>query len=1061
VLRATIFDRNHQPVAERLLRRALGRRVQVDFECAHPSLLPGERQSVTVRTHDEHGAPIAAVVGLSVTDLAIASLGSEPRIGLFDIASLFADVERVENLGDFLAGTNEAPRNADLLLGTRGWRRFVWRNDDHAKKAIETQGPIAANVLAREGFAQSPQVASNLAAADAAGQGLRTAAWSAERKLHDIALGALLTLLGWLLLEGFVVGQRMARRGSPLPLLAAAVLLVGLAWTAMSQSVIGSEAAPQMELADFAVAEQQYVWRFHEDSQWTDGKDEFYLGARAKRGAQLDRGRWDDQAPVGGFFNDGGDGEIRGRIPPPAGPGSPGPAGPSIPQPAGPGRVAGPTGPTGYSPFKPPGSRRIYAHQHILQDNRSDFAPTIYWDSCIATDANGNATIAFDTSDAVTTWLVQADAHVADGPTGRVGQGQATFQTKLPFHLEAKLPDELTLGDTLDLPIAAILEGSALTAIDLRVRCGAGLLIRGTAPTRIALENGRGRVLLPISADGTTNTAQLVIEGQAGRFTDRVEHTLHIAPRGFPHRRSAGGSIANGKPGTLEVAIPLDAVPGSGHVTVNLFPSPIAALTQGLQGILREPCGCFEQASSSNYPNTLVLTLLDASGDDVPAVAARARELLPRGYSKITGYECKERGYEWFGGDPGHEALTAYGLLQFHDMAKVYTVDAGMIERTQNWLLARRDGKGGYLRNTRALDQFGGAPEPITNAYVTYALLQAGTPASTLRKEIEALVARMPTQDPYELALISCALQLAERPEAAQTRQSLIALQQTDGSLQGTTTSITRSGGQDLIVETTGFAVLAWLTDPSCHAQMLHAVQFLQTRRSASGTFGATQATIAALRALTAYAQNHRTMREPGTLRIFEGERMLAERSFAAGTVDAVSIELWPVLTPGAHTLRLELQGGGGELPWASDVAYHSDQPADDPGTKLSIRASLRTAKVTEGDTVALDIEVENRTAEGLPMAMAIVGLPAGLDLPTRVLEDLKKQQAFAFWELRGRELALYWRDMAPEQKHHLSLDLTARIPGRSSGPASRTYLYYTPQAKRWAAPVTIEVVAR
>jgi len=50
---------------------------------------------------------------------------------------------------------------------------------------------------------------------------------------------------------------------------------------------------------------------------------------------------------------------------------------------------------------------------------------------------------------------------------------------------------------------------------------------------------------------------------------------------------------------------------------------------------------------------------------------------------------------------------------------------------------------------------------------------------------------------------------------------------------------------------------------------------------------------------------------------------------------------------------------------------------------------------------------------------------------------------------------------MAPEQKHHLSLDLTARIPGRSSGPASRTYLYYTPQAKRWAAPVTIEVVAR
>jgi alpha-2-macroglobulin-like protein len=1054
VLRATIFDRNHEPVAERLLRRALGHRVQVDFECAHPSLLPGERQSVTVRTHDEHGAPIAAVVGLGVTDLAIASLGNEPRIGLFDSASLFADVERVENLGDFLAGTNEAPRNADLLLGTRGWRRFVWRNDDHAKKVIEAQGPIAANVLAREGFSQSPQVASNLAAAEAAGQGLRSAAWNAERKLHDVALGALVTLLGWLLLEGLVIGQRMARRGSPLPLLAAAVLLIGLAWTAMSQSVIGSEAAPQQELADFEAPElliEHYIQdigraRLKAISAIDAGETwgDFSARLQLPRGA----GGLNDRGIAGAFFNDGGDGDIRG-IPGPnlrlAVPGDDRPLFQEVEE----------------ALVDLPRTARQYAHQHVEHDNRSDFAPTIYWDSRIATDANGNATVAFDTSDAVTTWLVQADAHVADGPTGRVGQGQATFQTKLPFHLEAKLPDELTLGDTLDLPIAAILEGSALEAIDLRVRCGAGLLIRGTAPTRIALENGRGRVLLPISADGTADTAKLVIEGQAGRFTDRVEHTLHIAPRGFPHRRSAGGSIANGKPGTLQVAIPLDAVPGSGHVTVSLFPSPIAALTQGLQGILREPCGCFEQASSSNYPNTLVLTLLDASGDDVPAVAARARELLPRGYSKITGYECKERGYEWFGGDPGHEALTAYGLLQFHDMAKVYAVDAGMIGRTQNWLLARRDGKGGYLRNARALDQFGAAPEPITDAYVTYALLQAGTPASTLRKEIEALVARMTTQDPYELALISCALQLAGRPEAAQTRQSLIALQQTDGSLHGTTTSITHSGGQDLIVETTGFAVLAWLTDPSCHAQMLHAVQFLQSCRSASGTFGATQATIAALRALTAYAQNHRTMREPGTLRIFEGEQMLAERSFAAGTVDAVQIELWSVLTPGAHTLRLELQGGGGELPWAGDVAYHADQPADDPDSKLSIRASLRTAKVTEGDTVALDVEIENRTAEGLPMAMAIVGLPAGLDLPTRVLEDQKKQDAFAFWELRGRELAIYWRDLAPEQKHHLTLDLTARIPGRSSGPASRTYLYYTPQTKQWAAPVTIEVAPR
>ena len=56
----------------------------------------------------------------------------------------------------------------------------------------------------------------------------------------------------------------------------------------------------------------------------------------------------------------------------------------------------------------------------------------------------------------------------------------------------------------------------------------------------------------------------------------------------------------------------------------------------------------------------------------------RARDLLSRGYQKLTSFECTntaknaKQGYEWFGGTaPAHEALTAYGLLQFRDMARV------------------------------------------------------------------------------------------------------------------------------------------------------------------------------------------------------------------------------------------------------------------------------------------------------------------------------------------------------------------------------------------------------
>ena len=44
-------------------------------------------------------------------------------------------------------------------------------------------------------------------------------------------------------------------------------------------------------------------------------------------------------------------------------------------------------------------------------------------------------------------------------------------------------------------------------------------------------------------------------------------------------------------------------------------------------------------------------------------------------------------------------------------MKKVFPVDSEMLERTTKWLLKRRDGKGGFERNSRALDAFGGAPK--------------------------------------------------------------------------------------------------------------------------------------------------------------------------------------------------------------------------------------------------------------------------------------------------------------------------------------------------------------
>lgn len=1039
VLRVTVFDRTLRPLAERLVQRDTEGRVQVTFTAEHPVLTPGAKQRVRVRTTDEHGVPIAAVVGAHVTDRATVSMGLEPRVGLQDHGLLFADVERTEDLGDFFLGVEHRARNVDLLLGTRGWRRFVWQGGLEAQ--VAAHGERARELLAHEGYAASPQVASNQREASAMVATLAQAARQDRRTAGEVAALALCVLVLLLLAEGAaMVGGRWLRW--PLPgqaaLATGAVAALMVSLMVMLQGGLRDHMpAPAFAFAEFAGVDGA-------------GGDEFFIGGAKLydvfRAAIHDADVMPDDeeklAPVLAEVEDA----------PVAAPAEVGLVVEARVQPE-----------RELAVWR---AQRVREYAYVRRSDgragdaaRADFTETVYWNPLLATGADGSAQFEFEVSDSVTTWLVRADAHGVGASAGRIGQAEAAFDSRLPFHLETKLPTEVSADDRLLLPVAVTRTDGDGDSAELAVHTTGALALRGAAEQHVALVDGRGRALVSVLVGETAGDATLRLEGTAGRFRDRVAQRITIAPRGFPHVRSFGGTVAAGAPGRLVVPMPQRANPGSGRLTLKLYPSPLATMRDGLQGMLREPTGCFEQASSSNYPNTMVLSYLEASGDDVPAVAARARELLPPGYARIAGYECKEKGYEWFGGDPGHEALTAYGLLQFRDMSRVHDVDAAMVARTRAWLLDRRDGKGSFRTNERALDSFGRAPQSVTDPYLVYALLASGSEAGELRLELDTLAARVPsTGDAYELAVIANALDAGARPEVGVARARLRDMQTAAGSLRGSTTSITSSGGDDLAVETTAFAVLAWLPDSTYAASVRSAVEWLRGQQSARGTFGATQATIMGLKALTAYATHARTMRAPGVVQVFVGGKPVAREAFPAGHPDALVFELWGVAGSGDAEIRVELEGGGGVLPWACDLGYHTDQPADDPDAKVAIATRLAQDSVEEGRTVSVHVAVQNQTDTGLPMTMAIVGIPAGLEVPTAELADRQRSGAFDLWELRGRELILYWRGLAPNAVRSVDLDCVARIPGVTAGPASRTYLYYTPSDVRWAPPLRVEV---
>ncbi|MBL8753144.1 MAG: hypothetical protein JNK15_07570, partial [Planctomycetes bacterium] len=616
VLRATVFDRKLQPVAERLVRRQASERLDVALAVDRDAGSPGERRTVTVRTRDEAGRPTPSVVGLSVSDLATLSLGSEPAIGLVDHAMLFADVERTENLGDFVLAHTGSATNVDLLLGTRGWRRFVWRNDAEALAAIAARGKPAEGILAREGFSHTPQVVSNLAAARAPGQELQRFVWQTERWLANGFAFTCFVLVVLLLFEALAAGARHTLQVNPWVQVLAGVTGVGLLLSLWLPNVIGgSNLAVEAEDLAWGVSPAPTTMRTPPVPQ------DFALYLRdfdveTAQGSAL--GTWgvlvgtvDPAAnPLAGlFYNDGGDADIRARTENFFGTTfvRPGPdvrlSVPGDDRPLFDTREeVGMVGILGYRYIAPRDyardwAQRQYAHTHTPSDERTDFTATVLWNTIVVTDQNGEATQSFATSDAVTTWRVHADAHTTKG-TGRLGQASLDFSTRLPLHVDAKLPVEVSAGDRLQLPIHVESTDPACTEVTLATTPGAGLQLAADAPTRIALVNGRGRALLPVIVAEHLGPTTLALDVRAGHFRDVVSHRLTIAPRGFPHRRSVGGQSEAGKPSTGRIAVPSDPVPGSGRVTLSVYPSPIAALTQGLEGILQEPHGCFEQASS-------------------------------------------------------------------------------------------------------------------------------------------------------------------------------------------------------------------------------------------------------------------------------------------------------------------------------------------------------------------------------------------------------------------------------------------------------------------------------
>jgi hypothetical protein len=72
---------------------------------------------------------------------------------------------------------------------------------------------------------------------------------------------------------------------------------------------------------------------------------------------------------------------------------------------------------------------------------------------------------------------------------------------------------------------------------------------------------------------------------------------------------------------------------------------------------------------------------------------------------------------------------------------------------------------------------------------------------------------------------------------------------------------------------------------------------------------------------------------------------------------------------------------------------------------------------VKTGDSARLTAVLTNKTNNGLPMTMAVLGLPAGFTAQPWQLKELQEKREVDFYEIAGNEVVFYYRQMKPGEK--------------------------------------------
>ncbi len=718
---------------------------------------------------------------------------------------------------------------------------------------------------------------------------------------------------------------------------------------------------------------------------------------------------------------------------------------------------------------------------------RQYFPETMLWLPDAVTEEDGTLHLEVPVADSITTWHLTA---LASSQDGRLGSATGSLRVFQDFFVDLDLPPALTVGDEVAIPVGVFnyLPEAQTIRLDVEEAGWFELLDEASKELTIAA-NDIDVVYFRIRAQAFGDYP-FTVTAWGSQMSDAIRKEVRVYPDGKEIRASHSDRLTPGESVNQIVAIPESAVPGTQELTVKIYPGVVSQVVEGLDSILRMPNGCFEQTSSSTYPNVLVLDYLQSSGQIAPEVQFKAEDYINLGYQRLATFEVGGGGFSLFGQPPADRMLTAYGLQEFSDMSRVHDVDPLLVERAARWLLTQQMGDGSWENDTGLVHEntwqnLANDRLPVT-AYITWSLVEAGfgDDPGTRRGLSYLKEFQGQAEDPYVVALVANALVAADLPagegldsttKAVLDRLAGLAMADGNGFIweSGVATFIGSEGATGSI-ETTALAALAFLRANS-HPDLANgALTSLIQQKDSFGTWYNTQATILALKALIETVRSGaEDVKATVTVTLNGGETRIIE--VGPENFDVVQMIHFEDVKLSDNQVAIDVAGKGNlmyqvtssyYLPWDKLALYPEAVPAED---LVSIDVAYDRTELSVDDTVAVNVTVSlNTPGSRAEWALIDLGIPPGFSVQAEDLARLvamsqdrapeSEQATIERYELTGRQILVYIGQLSEGNPLSFSYRLKANFPLVAQTPASNAYDYYNPAVSGEAEPQLLVV---